>query len=764
MRRIHMLHRLVVFFLSLLPFVGHAQNVVLRSGGAYRIECASIGQGGVVPGSVVGNSAVLLHVTDVADSADFLWTIAENGTTADGTKAYTLRHTSTGLYATYDGLRDDNKRYVALTPDLQGDASRWIIVDRFGTWSIENVQAPAHHWHTRSSNLCGTYADDVPPGGGSRYSLYTSEGSKVTHLEHPKPEFSNLIGDFRFDGVRAIYDKSTHTYLASLPEAMRQERSIRLRVDYDASQGELEVDYITAAAGRQHTFSEHLGGHVHQLALRTPDGSVYEARLAFTFLPVVELFGSFGASASRGQVRVNDADNPDDELLNMRAHWRGNTSLNRPKKSYAVKLVDASGQSIDRKFLGLRSDNNWILDAAFVDPSRIRNRVSTDIWNDFRTDPYYGDQEKKARTATRGKMVEVFLNGSYDGVYCMTEKLDRKQLKLKKFSTVDGDGSPLAAPPQHGIIYKAVEWHYTSYFGNDGGAFTGVMPAEPVNSHDAWGGWEIKYPDFGDGDPIDWGPLYNHVAFMATCSDDAFMTEVAQRFDLPAMRDYYLLQELAMAYDNSAKNIYWFIYDAAESTQMSLAPWDFDGTWGRVWDGSKSYSVPDCTLRDKSGSLLSANKIYSYLMRLDYDGWNAQLASRYAELRRLGIFDPAHLRARFDAYLDLIEASGADSREVERWDGSSGYRLDWSAERDYLHEWIDAHVAYLDSFYGYDPIVSIAEAATSPDGARHQDVYDLQGRHVMRLSGHSAADSLHELRQLPAGIYVVGGRRVKISI
>ncbi len=269
----------------------------------------------------------------------------------------------------------------------------------------------------------------------------------------------------------------------------------------------------------------------------------------------------------------------------------------------------------------------------------------------------------------------------------------------------------------------------------------------------------MKYPDLGDGDPIDWAPLYDHVAFMATCTDSQFEDEVAQRFDLPVLLDYYLLQELAMAFDNSAKNIYWFIYDATQSTRLTLAPWDFDGTWGRIWNGTKGNSDPTTILRNYYGSFKSYNKIYSNLMRLNYDGWNTHLAERYAQLRRDGTFDPTNLKARFDTYITQLQESGAATREQARWDGNSGFTIDWDEEQRYLHEWIDTHVAILDTFYAYDPLVAITPT-TIPTGTI--PVHTPDGRHITTIHATTAREAELLLQTLPPGIYIVAGRKVKI--
>lgn len=749
-----------------------ADEVVFASGDDYRIECAGHNQGGFAPGSIDGNPAVLYYYDQSPAASLMLWTIEQAGTSADGSPAYTLRHKSTGLYATYDGLRDVNKRYVKMSTSPEGDASLWVFTDRGTAWSIDNVQHPEHHFHVRSSCLTGTYADDNPPGINSQFRLYTADGRRVTTLTPPLPNLENQMGSFTVGQYRAVYDKSTSTYLVSLPADLRTKHYLTGAIRYDSANGTLFIDEAEVADGADYEFADFVNGNTFALRFACRNGEVFCGVLTFTFMPIIELFGGFSAKTSDGEVRVNDPEKPEEAVLHhMKAHWRGNTSLNRAKKCYALKFTDDDGEKLDVKLLGMRSDNNWILDAAFIDPSRIRNRVSTDIWNDYHCAPYYGEQEPKARTATRGCMVEVFLNGAYDGIYCFTEKLDRKQLKLRKLETTTADGFQLPEPVQHGLLYKAVEWDTTTYFGFDGIGFTDILPWEPLSYNDAWGGWEVKYPDLGDGEPIDWHPLWDHTRFMYLCTDDEFRAEAAERFDLPVLRDYYLLQELAMAFDNSAKNIYWYVYDAAESTKMSLSPWDFDGTWGRVWDGSYGNSYAEWMFRDYYEPRQSNNKIFSLLMRLNVDGWNEQLARRYGELRYSGIFDPDNIYQRFADYFALMRESGATQREYNRWNNADGYQLDFDAELPFLRRWIDTHVAVLDAFYHYDPVVvGIDGARLNPEqtsyaeDAKPEDVrvHAPDGRCVLALPRESGRALESALRALPHGVYIVDGKKIKL--
>lgn len=51
------------------------------------------------------------------------------------------------------------------------------------------------------------------------------------------------------------------------------------------------------------------------------------------------------------------------------------------------------------------------MDAGQADVFRLRNRVATELWNDFARKPYYYANEPNVHTGVRGKVVEVHLNG-----------------------------------------------------------------------------------------------------------------------------------------------------------------------------------------------------------------------------------------------------------------------------------------------------------------------------------------------------------------
>lgn len=134
----------------------------------------------------------------------------------------------------------------------------------------------------------------------------------------------------------------------------------------------------------------------------------------------------------------------------LKAKWRGGSTntADKHKRNYKIKpLMKREKQEIS--LLGMREDNNWILDAGQVDLFRLRNRIATEIWNEFASKPYYTSKNQSQEWSSR-KVVEVILNNEYRGIYSLTETMDRKELKLKKYDDINQEF--------HGQLWKVSSW------------------------------------------------------------------------------------------------------------------------------------------------------------------------------------------------------------------------------------------------------------------------------------------------------------------
>jgi hypothetical protein len=85
---------------------------------------------------------------------------------------------------------------------------------------------------------------------------------------------------------------------------------------------------------------------------------------------------------------------------------RGQSSQMFPKRSYAVELAR------DAPLLGMPADDDWVLYAGYNDKTLMRNVVA------------YATARSIGRYAARTRFVELRLNGRYQGVYVLMERLE----------------------------------------------------------------------------------------------------------------------------------------------------------------------------------------------------------------------------------------------------------------------------------------------------------------------------------------------------
>jgi hypothetical protein len=767
------------FFICILLLVtalGEAAS--FKSGSKYYISCQGKPNGKIVVGSLHNSETPLLYDVSSETMNDQYWIISK---TATG--KYSIKNAFTNQYITYNGVYSGTLyRYVTLSQELHGDSSLWnftLTADNY--YVVNNVAIPSHHLHMRSSNVVGTYSYDTDaPGTGSNFCFYDENNEVIT-----MPDTSNggnstgilpHIDSLLIGGKPLVYDKLYKTYMLSVSPDYMDKDTMLAKITYLTESGSdtLCIENQAVTSGDSYIFNHPASGTSYQLKAKNGTDTLATVPLTFTFLPIVEINATKldRTNYNNGTIRVNDGSNMAlDSLYTMKIRIRGATATGFSKKPYAIKLIDSAGNSIDRRFIGLRSDNNWILDAMAIDVARMRNRVSTDVWNDFAVKPYYFGSEPKALTGTRGGMTEVILNGSYAGIYCLTEKIDRKQLKLKKYLDDVND----SVAPIRGELFKSTTWSYAVWMGYDGKTKSYPRTALPTynNSNVSWGGWEAKYPDPGDGETLDWGPFYNAVNLVATGSDEAFKSQLEDYFDLPMVLDYYLYLEFIEGFDNDGKNMYFYIYNMQTTKKFALAPWDMDGTWGRNWDSSTTDSDPTMDFM----AFLIKNRgyhcLFSRLDNLNYNDWATSKANRYAELRNT-FFTPDKLAQRFLRYHELMKASGAEAREVKRWNGMD-VSLDFDEEMVYIANWIKSRITALDKEYGYDATVmkpatqlTYYFTATGDRGSLIIHSNRPQQVRVYTLSGILARtlhvdEGITRISNLSPGIYLVNGQKVLVQ-
>ena len=366
--------------------------------------------------------------------------------------------------------------------------------------------------------------------------------------------------------------------------------------------------------------------------------------------------------------------------------YRGNYALNLPKKSFNIKLVDDEGEKLDANLLGLRTDNTWILDAMGIDKLRMRNRVCFDIWNEFSPTSWstsYGN-----RNGTVGTMVEVFINGDYVGIYCLTDKVNRQLLNLRR-ARVEDDGTVKVK----GLLYKGVEWSALTTY--DENASTNSV---------LWNAFELQHPEEYPSQQA-WQPLINLIDFNVETDLDYFAAHYNEWYYVDNLVDYWVFLIAMGLTDMPYKNTFLSTPDINFEHRFMITPWDLDACLGRGWNGNVLPEFPAVSRIDMYAP-------YRRLKMENIDGFRMKLAQRWQHLIENQL-SPANLESHINTIAQRFVESGAWQREYERWKNTNiriGANID--TEVQYVINWYIDNIAYASETIetwidDYDPTITI---------------------------------------------------------
>jgi subtilisin-like proprotein convertase family protein len=144
---------------------------------------------------------------------------------------------------------------------------------------------------------------------------------------------------------------------------------------------------------------------------------------------------------------------------------RGSSSITFPQPSYSFETEDSLGENLDVSLLGMPEENDWVLYAPYNDKSLMRNALIYRLSNEM------------GRYASRTRFCEVLLNGAYQGIYILMEKIkvDSARVAIANLKTTDVSGDELTG----GYILKIDKFdgEQVSYF---------TSPYPPCSDTSVW--------------------------------------------------------------------------------------------------------------------------------------------------------------------------------------------------------------------------------------------------------------------------------------
>ncbi|MBO4563763.1 MAG: CotH kinase family protein [Clostridia bacterium] len=396
---------------------------------------------------------------------------------------------------------------------------------------------------------------------------------------------------------------------------------------------------------------------------------------------------------------------------------RGNTSWGQPKKPYSIKL------SSKASLLDIPKTKKYAIVPSYSDNSLIRNFMTYKACQMLTGIDY----------VPRCEFVEVYLNGVYNGIYILVERVSIESNKIDIDEATEDDltGGYLIEKDIDGKIdFSADQWFNCPYWANQSKDYFVLKEPEPDDS-----ALRQQMLSYLENYMID---LHN--AVMGTSSEP-----YTRYVDTDSWIDFIIVQELAKNIDGNLKTSCYMIKKSQDDKLYMTAPWDFDLAYGNpatTWNNADYthndyYDCPDAT---SPGDFMVINSSCPWFDTLydDHEEFRSALMDKYAEYRRSLV--PAML-ALIDSQAAYLSA--AMPRDEAKWgvrfqSGVSQLK-NWYASRI---EWLDGQwleeVEPIDLNYALNVQNGSLEFTTSAD---HPFTGTVKDGRIAGVSGGAGVDS-----------------------
>lgn len=364
----------------------------------------------------------------------------------------------------------------------------------------------------------------------------------------------------------------------------------------------------------------HLNSAVKQsfpLTMVLMDNSTFmQIKVIITTLPVMSLNSASMADAPSKEESVSgevtlwsgydkEVGNYTTKSCNVDWRVRGNTTSVQPKKPYKLTLLDNNGNNKDMSFLGLGSDDDWILNCLTMDDTRIKEKLFMDMWNAMAADTDYN------YNMSTGEYVELVINNEFKGLFLLQRRLDAK------YFGIDSDD----------VIVKATD--YTANTVEEAYEFV----TEPKNTEEVY--TMLSEALYGWGD---------------------------NKYNLYNVIDTNLTLQITAARDNfSKKNMYHILKYTNGEFENFLVPWDTDQSMGVIFRDGFKYDFTSA-----AADMPTATRMETDNVVMNNPDYFDIATERWKELRN-GVYSDENIQSLIDNISGPVIESGAFERDTNLW-------------------------------------------------------------------------------------------------
>jgi spore coat protein CotH len=409
---------------------------------------------------------------------------------------------------------------------------------------------------------------------------------------------------------------------------------------------------------------------------------------------------------------------------------RGSTSKDlSDKKPYSIEIRDALGADIDTSLLGMPKESDWALVAPYSDKTLVRDALMYQWGRSFMA------------WAPRTKFCEVIVNGSYQGVYALTEKIKRNKNRVNIAKTdplaISGDaltgGYILKIDKTTGASTSGVSLGFTSKY------VSGASSKLPYLYH---------YPKPEDITASQKGYIRSLVNEFEDVMNSSNAKDPVNGYpkylDVNSAVDFVLLNELSRNVDGYRLSSFLYKDKNSVSSKLKLGPlWDFNIALGNAdyCDGFKVTGWAYDFNKTCPGDGLSLPFWWDKIVN-DVE-FKKKMRDRWQQLRRKELSNDK-LFSPIDSMSNLLK--DGQTRNFQTWKILGKYvwpnatvLTTYNEEITYLKIWLTDRVKWLDNTFATFPTptleIPLEQAHVSPNPSVSGFTFDytLPNSHEVKL-------------------------------
>lgn len=415
---------------------------------------------------------------------------------------------------------------------------------------------------------------------------------------------------------------------------------------------------------------------------------------------------------------------------------RGSSSAWFDKKSYGFETQNENSDNLNVPLLDLPKENDWILYGPYSDKSLLRNAITFYLARNM------------GQYASRMKFCELVVNGDYQGLYILMEKIkrDKNRVDIAVLTPDIVAGEDLTG----GYIIK-VDKQEGDFRGWTSPASPSVGGASPIF-------FQYVYPSHETITPVQERYIQKYILDFENALNRSNFRDAEKGYlpfvDELSFADMLIINELTKNID--CYRFSTFMYKDINGPLTMGPMWDFNLGYGNVDYGSERAMYTDGWMYNESGG-----RMYWWLRMMQNYKFKILLSERWFELRH-GAFSTANVMATIDSLTHYIDE--AQVRNFQRWPVLGKYLWPnffvgqtYQQEIDFLKSWMTDRLRWMDDNMPYPDHTQVNQqnednpqvSAATPNpfttsmvlnfqietsGNVMLRIYDVLGRHVKTLS------------------------------